>query len=149
MPFRPDRLKELREAKGLSQEQLERLSGLSHSAISKSEKGRTLPGSEVLDKLTRALDCTMDYLHERGPVYATAARAASYMSLDVASQFLTEEQIERCRRVLPHADAPKTADQWRSLAEMLAMAYAPTATPPIEHPRPKSKPMAVARQRLN
>jgi hypothetical protein len=28
-------------------------------------------------------------------------------------------QLERCRRVLSHPSAPKTADSWRSLAEMM------------------------------
>jgi transcriptional regulator with XRE-family HTH domain len=124
LPFRPDRLKDLREIKGLSQEQLEKLSGLSHSAISKSEQGKTLPGSEVLDKLAQALDCTIDYLHERGHEYESPAAAAAHMAFNVfvTQQGLTDEQRERCRRVLRHPDAPKTAQAWRSLVEMINIA---------------------------
>jgi hypothetical protein len=40
----------------------------------------------------------------------------------------TDEQRERCRRVLPHRDAPKTAQSWRSFAEMLDLAVGPTST---------------------
>ncbi|SRR5712692_9364560 len=129
MPFRPKRLRDLREAKALSQEQLCKLAGLSQSVIAKSENGKNLPGSEVLDKLAAALDCTIDYLHERGHDYESPTVAAAHMAFDVfvTQQALTDEQCERCRRALRHADAPKTAQAWRSLAEMIELAIGPTS----------------------
>ncbi|MGD0792181.1 MAG: helix-turn-helix transcriptional regulator [Terriglobales bacterium] len=130
MPFRPERLKNLREAKALSQDQLSKLAGLSQSVIAKSENGKNLPGSEALDKLARALDCTIDYLHGRGYEYGSPGAAAANMAFDVfvASQVLTDEQIARCRRALQHPDAPKTAKAWHSFAEMIELAMGPTST---------------------
>lgn len=127
MPFRPDRLKGLREAKELSQEQLGEMAGLHHSVITKSEKGKNSPRSDALDKLAQALDCTTDYLLGRGPEYENAIVAAVQMAFEVARPFLTDEQYERCRRVLRHPGAPRTAKAWISFAEMLTLAIGPQA----------------------
>ena len=149
MPFRPDRLKALREAKGLSQEQLEKLAGVSHSMIAKSEKGKSLPGSETLDRLALALDATIDYLHGRGLEGVDPPTAAARMAFDVFTRDpgLTDERRERCRSALAHADAPKTARGWRSFAEMLELAVGPprvdssggTRLAVVRERRPKSK----------
>lgn len=153
MPFEPDRLRNLREAKGLSQQQLAKLAGMSQSVIAKSERGGNLPGSEVLDKLAQGLDCTIDYLHDRGPHYGSPSAAASHMALDVAQRSFTDEQREKCRRVLPHPDAPKTADAWRSFAEMFTMASGSKSTRRplvlVDEPMPATKPMGVARHQRN
>jgi len=152
VPFRPDRLKALRDAKGLSQEQLGKRSGLSHSIITKSEKGQNQPRSAALDKLAEALDCTMDYLHGRGRDYESPTVAAAHMAFDVfvRQQVLTDEQRERCHRALGHADAPRTAQGWRSFAEMLNLALGSTSPATslalIEEHRQRSKPMAIARR---
>lgn len=152
MPFRPDRLKALRDAKGLSQEQVGERAGLSHSIITKSEKGQNQPRSAALDKLAEALDCTMDYLHGRGRDYESPAVAAAHMAFDVfvTRQVLTDEQRERCRRALGHADAPRTAQGWRSFAEMLNLAMGSTSSATslalVEERQQKPKPMAVARR---
>jgi transcriptional regulator with XRE-family HTH domain len=153
MPFRSDRLRDLREAKKWSQEELGEQSGLSQSVIAKSEKGKNVPGSGALEKLAQALNCTMDYLHGRGRDYESPAVAAAHMAFDVfaTQQVLTDEQRERCRRVIRHPDAPKTAKTWCSFAEMITMATLPTSIETtlaaVEEPRPKPKPMAVARRR--
>ena len=146
MPFRPQRLRDLRESKALSQEQLSKLAGLSQSVIAKSENGKNLPGSEALDKLARALDCTIDYLHGRDYEDESPGFAAAHMAFDVlvAQQVLTDYQREGCRRALKHRDAPKTAQAWRSFAEMLdlALGAAPSNTPLAlvgGGPRPKSR----------
>jgi len=154
MPFRPSRLRALREAKKWSQEELSKESGLSQSVIAKSEKGKNLPGSDALDKLAQALDCTIDYFHERGLEYENPAVAAAHMAFDVfvQQQVLTDEQRERCRRALRHQDAPKTAQGWCSFSEMLSLAIGPASTTSIAllgEQQPKSKPMAVARRRHN
>jgi len=155
VPFRPDRLKALREAKGLSQEQLAAHAGLSHSLIAKSENGRNMPRSDALDKLAEALDCTIDYLHARGREYESAAKAAAHMAFDVfvSQRVLTDAQRERCHRALAHPDAPRTAGAWQSVAEMIDLAIGPTsptsALALVEGIPPKPKPMAVARRRHN
>lgn len=63
--FRGDRLKGLREAKGLSQEQLEALSGVSHTMITKYERGKSRPSGESLNSLAVALDATIEYFYGR------------------------------------------------------------------------------------
>lgn len=146
MPFRPDRLKALREAKGLSQEQLGERACLSHSAIAKNENAKTLPGSEALDKLARALDCTIDYLHGHGYDYESPMVAAAHMAFDVfvTQQVLTDEQRERCRRALRHADAPRSAQAWRSFAEMIDLAIGPTSSTSLALVGQRLKPKSTA-----
>ena len=50
------RLRELREAKGLSQGDIERRSGLLRSYISRVEGGYTAPSLQTLEKFAKALD---------------------------------------------------------------------------------------------
>ncbi len=152
MPFRSDLLKGLREVKGLSQEQLSERAAVSQSVIAKSEKGKNLPGSDVLDRLAEALDCTIDYLHGRGCKFESVEVAAVCMAFDVAQSSLSEQQREQCRRVLHHPDAPRTASRWRAFAEMVDLAVGPTPTTRLtsmDERRSKAKPMAVATRRLN
>jgi transcriptional regulator with XRE-family HTH domain len=127
MPFRPDLLGAIREAKGFSQQQLSALAGLSQSIVAKTESGKNSPGSEVLGKLAEALDCTADFLLGRGPEYETPRVAAAHMAFEVARSSLTDEQSEKCRRVLRHPEAPKTAKGWLAFAEMLVLAIEPQA----------------------
>lgn len=152
MPFRHDYLKELREAKGWSQEGLSKRSGVSQSVIAKSERGKNLPGSDVLDKLAEALDCTIDYLVARGPHHENATRAAAQMAFDVfvLRTPLTKQQQERCQRALQHADAPRTAAAWRSFTEMVELAVGQTVSfdTTEAHP-PKQQPRSVARRHHN
>lgn len=154
MPFRPYCLKELREAKGWSQEQLSKRSRVSQSVIAKSERGQNSPGSDALDKLAEAMDCTIDYLIGRGPDYENAAKAAAQMAFDVfvLRTPLTNQQQERCQRALAHMNAPRTAEAWRSLSEMMELAIGQSQSGSFErtdaHP-PKPQPVPVARRRHN
>ena len=50
------RLFELREAKGMSQGDIEEKSGLLRCYISRVENGHTVPALETLEKVARALD---------------------------------------------------------------------------------------------
>jgi transcriptional regulator with XRE-family HTH domain len=51
-----DRLRELREAKQLSQGDIEKRTGLFRCYISRVENGHTVPGVETLEKLARAFE---------------------------------------------------------------------------------------------
>jgi transcriptional regulator with XRE-family HTH domain len=51
-----DRLKELREAKQLSQGDIEKRTGLLRCYISRVENGHTVPAIETLEKMARALE---------------------------------------------------------------------------------------------
>jgi transcriptional regulator with XRE-family HTH domain len=132
MPFNASRLIDLREVKGLSQGELAICAGLSQSMVAKIERGKSAPTGEVLDKLATALDCTMDYLYGRGDEYESAPKAAVQMAYQVyaSSADATEAARERCRRAIAHADAPKTARLWHSLAQMIDMAIGPVPSNP-------------------
>jgi len=131
MPLRPKRFEGLRDAKGLSQEDLALLAGVGQSTITKLERGDAPNiGSDILERIALAMDATTDYFFGRGFEDSDPAIAAAYMSFDVFARDpkLTGEQRERCRRVLAHEAAPKTAQAWRSFAEMLDLAVGPTST---------------------
>ncbi|HVB33451.1 MAG TPA: helix-turn-helix transcriptional regulator [Patescibacteria group bacterium] len=51
-----ERLRALREAKGMPQSEIERRTGLLRCYISRVENGHTIPSIETLEKLSRALD---------------------------------------------------------------------------------------------
>jgi len=56
------RLRELREAKGLSQRDIEDRTGLNRAYVSKSECGRGTPTLQVLERWANALDVDMSHL---------------------------------------------------------------------------------------
>jgi transcriptional regulator with XRE-family HTH domain len=61
-----DRLRELREAKELSQGDIEHRTGLLRCYISRVENGHTVPAIETLEKLARALEVPMYRLFHEG-----------------------------------------------------------------------------------
>jgi len=61
-----DRLRALREAKKLSQGDIEERSGLKRSYISRVENGHTVPAVETLEKLARALEVPLYQLFYEG-----------------------------------------------------------------------------------
>ena len=56
------RLMDVREAKGLTREELARLSGITHSSIYSYEKGKRIPSSVAVFALSKALNISADYL---------------------------------------------------------------------------------------
>src|SRR6266849_260933 len=61
-----DRLRALREQKGLSQGDIEKQSGLKRAYISRVEHGHTVPSVETLEKLARALEVPLYQLFYEG-----------------------------------------------------------------------------------
>ncbi len=61
-----DRLRELREAKNLSQGGIEKRTGLLRCYISRVENGHTVPAIETLEKLARAMEVPMYQLFYEG-----------------------------------------------------------------------------------
>ncbi len=61
-----DRLRELREAKKLSQGDIEKRTGLLRCYISRVENGHTVPAIETLEKLARALEIPLYQLFYEG-----------------------------------------------------------------------------------
>jgi len=62
MPDFPDRLKELRKQKNLSQKALGEIIGLSRRGVQNYELGTNKPTSDVLSKLADYFDVSVDYL---------------------------------------------------------------------------------------
>ena len=61
-----DRLREMREAKKLSQGDIEKRTGLLRCYISRVENGHTVPAIETLEKLARALEVPLYQLFYEG-----------------------------------------------------------------------------------
>ena len=57
-----ERLREMRQEKGLTQRKLAGLLNMSKNMICEYEKGRAEPNLETLIKLSKILDCSIDYL---------------------------------------------------------------------------------------
>lgn len=68
------RIRTLREAKGLSQGDIEKRSGLLRSYISRVEGGYTAPSLATLDKFAKALEVEPYQLLFRGPGHPAAPR---------------------------------------------------------------------------
>jgi transcriptional regulator with XRE-family HTH domain len=126
VPFEPNRLRGIREAKSLTQEDVQNLTGIDHSRIARYERGKGTPTIDNLDRLARALDVTSDYLLGVTWADVTFDRAATIMALEVFERDASAGDCERCRRALGHPDAPRTAKAWRALAEMMALGVGPS-----------------------
>ena len=61
-----DRLREFREAKHLSQGDIEKRTGLLRSYVSRVENGHTVPAIETLEKFARALEVPLYHLFYEG-----------------------------------------------------------------------------------
>jgi transcriptional regulator with XRE-family HTH domain len=69
-----DRLRQLREAKNLSQGDIEKRTGLLRCYVSRVENGHTVPAVETLEKLARALETPLYQLfYENGETSAMEA----------------------------------------------------------------------------
>ena len=88
-----ERLRELRDAKALSQGDIEKRSGLLRCYISRVENGHTVPSVETLEKMARALEVPMYQLFYDGiespaplklktdgqPTWGAAGKDAAYL----------------------------------------------------------------------
>jgi transcriptional regulator with XRE-family HTH domain len=70
-----DRLRELREAKELSQGDIEKRTGLLRCYISRVENNHTVPAVNTLEKLARALEVPMYQLFHTGEASADVRRS--------------------------------------------------------------------------
>lgn len=66
-----ERLKELRNKKGMTQEELAQNINTSRSNIANYETGKNNPSVEMLEKLSEIFNCSMDYLMGRTDLKTT------------------------------------------------------------------------------
>lgn len=97
-PAFPERLHDLREQRGLSQEALAKRCGLQPTAISHFETGTRKPSFDNLRRLADALETTVDYL--MGRTANTAAPAIEGDQLFRDFQKLTSENREIAREFM-------------------------------------------------
>lgn len=70
------KIRELREARGLTMTQLAAAMGVTLVAVSKWELGQAMPSADKLPRLAEVLGCTIDELY-RAPAEAGGEEAAS------------------------------------------------------------------------
>lgn len=134
--FRADRLRGVREFRGLSQNELAARSGVNVSRINRYEKGTAEPSSRLLGQLADAVDFTTDFLLGRDnfdgrPIRELAVQESFQLFLRRTS--LAETDRERLRRMVTHDRAPKTVHDWTAIHELTATRKAPAADHRASH----------------
>ena len=117
-----DRLRQLREAKQLSQGDIEKRTGLLRCYISRVENGHTVPSIETLEKLARALEVPLYQLFYDGrepPELPTLLKQKSSNQLVWGSVGKDARYLHKLRRLLG-----KTAKEDRNLLLYMAQRMA-------------------------
>jgi transcriptional regulator with XRE-family HTH domain len=117
-----DRLRAVREAKKLSQGDIEKRSGLLRCYISRVENGHTVPSVETLEKLARALECPLYELFydgEEPPKLPNLPERKSSEDIAWGSRGKDARYLNRFRRLMG-----RTADSDRKLLLYMAQKMA-------------------------
>jgi transcriptional regulator with XRE-family HTH domain len=104
-----DRLRELREAKTLSQGDIEKRTGLLRCYVSRVENGHTVPAIETLEKLARALECPLYQLFydgEEPPQLPNVLKQNTSAANAWGTSGKDARYLGRLRRVLGKLDEP-------------------------------------------
>jgi transcriptional regulator with XRE-family HTH domain len=102
-----DRLREMREAKQLSQGDIEKRTGLLRSYISRVENGHTVPAIETLEKMARALEVPLYQLFydgEEPPKLPNLLKRKSSDEIAWGSSGKEARYLSKLRRSLGKAD---------------------------------------------
>lgn len=103
-----ERLRELRDAKNLSQGDIERRTGLLRCYISRVENGHTVPAIETLEKMARALEIPMYKLFHEGTEPPALPKLSKHKSVDdiaFGTRGKEAQYLRKLRRVLGKIDA--------------------------------------------
>jgi transcriptional regulator with XRE-family HTH domain len=95
-----NRLRQIREAKGLSQGDIEERTGLLRAYISRVECGFTVPQLQNLKKWADALDVTLSEIFSGHPVTPTPARRAPLSEFEERLLGVARRLDERDKRLL-------------------------------------------------
>jgi transcriptional regulator with XRE-family HTH domain len=117
-----DRLRELREAKKLSQGDIEKRTGLLRCYISRVENGHTVPAIETLEKMARALEVPLYQLFYEGeepPKLPNLLKRKSSGEIAWGSSGKEARYLSKLRRVLG-----KTDEEHRKLVMHMAQKMA-------------------------
>jgi len=102
-----DRLREMREAKQLSQGDVEKRTGLLRCYISRVENGHTVPAVETLEKLARAFEIPLYQLFYNGeepPVLPNLLKRKSSVEIAWGSVGKDARYLNKLRRLLGKSD---------------------------------------------
>jgi len=113
-----DRLRELREAKKMSQGDIEKRTGLLRCYISRVENGHTVPSIETLEKMARALEIPLYqlfYKGERTPQLPTPLKIKTLEGIGWGSSGRNATYFHKLQRYLS-----KAGDADRKLIMLLA-----------------------------
>ena len=104
-----DRLRTLREAKKLSQGDIEKRTGLLRCYISRVENGHTVPAVETLEKLARGMEVPLYQLFYDGEEPSELPNLPKRKSADDiawGSEGKDRQALDRFRRLLGRVDEP-------------------------------------------
>lgn len=118
-----NRIKQAREAAGLSQRDLATTCGVTAMAISKYERGQSMPSSKVLQALADALDVRIEYFFRTQAVELDKLEFRKHARLPAKQE----------QRVL--ADARDQIERWLELEDLLPNEWAKPFQVPHEVPR--------------
>jgi transcriptional regulator with XRE-family HTH domain len=102
-----DRLREMREAKKLSQGDMEKRSGLFRCYISRVENGHTVPAIETLEKMARALEVPLYQLFYDGdqpPKLPNLLKGRTSSEITWGSSGKDARFLSKLRRLLGKSD---------------------------------------------
>ena len=102
-----DRVRAMREAKQLSQGDIEKRTGLLRCYISRVENGHTVPAVETLEKLARALECPLYQLFYEGeepPQLPNLLKGKSSDDIAWGSAGKEARYLNKLRRLLGKAE---------------------------------------------
>ncbi len=88
------RLRAVREAKRLTQQQLADLLGKSIETISNFERGKTLPSLVTLEQMARVLKVSMGEFFDNKRIVESPSRSGSAGRLEIAVSLLPAEDVE-------------------------------------------------------
>jgi len=117
-----DRLRDMREAKKLSQGDIEKRTGLLRCYISRVENGHTVPAIETLEKMARALEVPLYQLFydgEEPPKLPNLPKRKSSDDIAWGSKGKDARYLSKLRRLLG-----KTDEQHRKLVMSMAQKMA-------------------------
>ncbi len=100
-----DRLKAIRESKGMSQGDIEKRTGLLRCYISRVENGHTVPAIETLEKMARAMEIPMYALFYDGEKPPAAKLAIALDDHRFGARGKDLRTLSRFRRLLRHTSA--------------------------------------------
>ena len=113
-----DTLKAIREAKGMSQGDIEERTGLFRCYISRVENGHTVPAIETLEKFARALEVQMYELFYDGEEPPKKRSAPSTDARSWGSRGREARALSHFRKLLGHA-SPEDRKLLLSVAEKM------------------------------